>query len=199
MDGKEKEKYGGNKNGRGLDDTRKRKERRKQKGGDITKTRAYVINLKRREDRKNKMIDIITNMKIETFMDIKNNILPSEEYLKFNIIKIHEEFDISKIVNNIDENIFCSMLDLQIYRMILELIPNTEYIYLNFIKNDQIFKNNRFSLKQIINSYLKNNDFSILDKHIEYFRKAKSDFDLPLNKKVIINIYNMYIHFGGSW
>lgn len=142
-------------------------------------------------NRKNKMIDIITNMKIETFMDIKNNILPSEEYLKFSIIKIHEEFDISKIVNNIDENIFCSMLDLQIYRMILELIPNTEYIYLNFIKNDQIFKNNRFSLKQIINNYLKNNDFSILDKHIEYFRKAKSDFDLPLNKKVIINIYNI--------
>ena len=142
-------------------------------------------------NRKNKMIDIITNMKIETFMDIKNNILPSEEYLKFNIIKIHEEFDISKIVKNVDENIFCSMLNLQIYRMILELIPNTEYIYLNFIRNDQIFKNNSYSLKQIINNYLKNNDFSILDKHIEYFRKAKSDFDLPLNKKVLINIYNI--------
>lgn len=144
-------------------------------------------------NRKNRMIDILTNMKIETFMDIKNNVLPSEEYLKFNIIKIHEEFDILKIVNNVDENIFCNMLDLQIYRMILELIPNTEYIYLDFIKNDQTFKNNRFSLKQTINNYLKNNDFSILDKHIEYFKKTKSDFELPLNKKVLINIYNILL------
>jgi hypothetical protein len=142
-------------------------------------------------NRKNKILDLIINMKIETIIDIKKNILPSEKYFKFNIIKIHEQFNILDIVNNLDDNIFCSMLNLQIYRMILELIPNTNYIYLNFIKNDIVFKNNSFSLKQIINKYLENNDNNILNKHIEYFKKAKSDFDIPLNKKILINIYNI--------
>ena len=144
-------------------------------------------------NRKNKILDIITNIKIETFIDIKNNVLPSQEYLKYNIIKIHEIFNKLEIVNNLDDNIFCSMLDLQVYRMILELIPNTEYIYLNFIKNDKVFKNNRFSLKKIINEYLKSDDKNILNKHIEYFKKAKSDFDIPLNKKVLTNIYNILL------
>lgn len=142
--------------------------------------------------RTNILSNMIYNLDICTFMDLKNKqILPPDEYLNFKLINIHSNINFDEIIeypNLTDLNIIGSnMLDLQLYRIILEIVLETEYVYLPYIKNDQIFKNTRYSFKQAI----KNNNESQLNKHNDYFIKLNSEFIMPKSKKILLNIFNL--------
>ena len=147
-------------------------------------------------NRINRISEMLANLSIETFFDLKtNNILPPDEYLNFNLISIHNSINPTDIVNyaNItDLNVvFSHMMNLQLEKMILNLVNSSEHIYLTYAKNDQIFKNNRHSLKYAIKEYLYSNNDIQIKKHIEYFKKSKSEFVISMCKKNLQNIYNL--------
>ena len=147
-------------------------------------------------NRTNKISEMLSNLSIETYLDLKsNNILPPDEYLNFNLINIHKSINPSDIINyaNItDLNVvFSHMMNLQLEKMILQLVNSKDHIFLLYAKNDQIFKNNRHSLKYAIKEYLSSDDDSQLIKHIEYFKKSKSEFIIELCKKNLQNIFNL--------
>jgi hypothetical protein len=147
-------------------------------------------------NRTNRISEMLSNLSIETYLELKsNNILPPDEYLNFNLINIHKSInpiDIINYANITDLNVvFSHMMNLQLEKMILQLVNSKEHIFLLYAKNDQIFKNNRHSLKYAIKEYLDNNDESQLIKHIEYFKKSKSEFIIELCKKNLQNIFNL--------
>ena len=147
-------------------------------------------------NRTNKISEMLSNLSIETYLDLKsNNILPPDEYLNFNLINIHKSINPSDIINyaNItDLNVvFSHMMNLQLEKMILQLVNSKDHIFLLYAKNDQIFKNNRHSLKYAIKEYLSSDDDSQIIKHIEYFKKSKSEFIIELCKKNLQNIFNL--------
>ncbi len=146
--------------------------------------------------RSNKLLDILQNMDIGLYMDLKSKqILPPDEFMEFNLTNVHLPIEPNKILshpNNIDlESIFTNMLDLQVYRMILELVSDPNMIYVDYIKNDQIFKNNKFQLKSMIEKYLKTADQDTMIKHIDYFKKTKSEFDIPSDIKGLKYVLNI--------
>jgi hypothetical protein len=147
-------------------------------------------------NRTNKLSDMLANLNIETFIDLKEKqILPPDEYLNFNLVEIHKSINPDQIINyqNLTDlnNIFSHMMNLQLEKMILELVSSKEHMYLPYAQNDQIFKNNRHSLKQAIKDYISNDNSQQLIKHIEYFKKSKSDFVIPQCKKNLQNILNL--------
>ena len=147
-------------------------------------------------NRTNKISEMLANLSIETFLDMKNNnILPPDEYLNFNLIDIHSSINSEDIINysNItDLNVvFSHMMDLQLEKMILDLVKSKEHIYLPYVKNDQIFKNNRHSLKYALKDYICSGSEDQIKKHIDYFKKSKSEFIIPLCKKNVQNIFNL--------
>jgi hypothetical protein len=142
--------------------------------------------------RLNKLSDILNNMDINIYIDLKEKkLLPKDEYMNFSVIEAHQEIDSQKIINysNITdlEIIFNNMINLHTNRIIQEISNSDDYIYLQYIKNDQIFKNCRYSLIKSITDYLIDNTATDgINKHIEYFKKAKSEFIWPSDSNTIL-------------
>jgi hypothetical protein len=161
--------------------------------------------------RSNKLSDILNNMNINIYIDLKTQkILPPEQYINFNSKNIHSHIDPYKIIrhsNTTDlETIFSNMMNLQVERMIQELVNTNEYIYLPYIKNDQIFQNNKYSLRHAIRQFTEETTHTThtthtsckkdLEKHIEYFKKQNSNFIIPISgsdsdNKFLTNILNL--------
>jgi hypothetical protein len=82
------------------------------------------------------------------------------------------------------------MINLHIDRIIQEIIGVDDYIYLPYIKNDQIFKNCKYSLIKSITEYLSDSSvYQGLEKHIDYFKKCKSEFIFPSMKSSKFNSF----------
>ena len=153
--------------------------------------------------RLNKLSDILNNMDINIYIDLKQKkVLPTDEYMNFNVIEAHQSIDPFKIINYSNltdlEIIFNNMINLHVDRIIQEIIGVDDYIYLPYIKNDQIFKNCRYSLIKALTDYLADNsNTSAINKHIDYFKKAKSEFIWPSDtntktyNKILQNILNL--------
>lgn len=145
--------------------------------------------------RKNNLLEILNNIDIKLYVDLKNkNILPSEDYFCFNVNIIHPNIEPNKIIqysNTTDLNImFQNMLNLCTQRIIYELLSDN-ILYYSYIKNDQIFKTNYYSLRSAINKYLIENDITYLKKHIDYFSKRGSEFTISTNKKDLKTLYDI--------
>jgi hypothetical protein len=151
-------------------------------------------NLK--NNRQNKLSDILANLDINIYIDLKTkNILPPDEYLNFRSDQNHTPINPSNIINysNITDlnQIFCNMINIHIYRIISELNSNNEFVYLPYIKNDPVFKQNKYSLRYSFKEYLTTSNDSQLIKHREYFSKSKSEYNIPYSKKNILKSYNV--------
>jgi DNA helicase-2/ATP-dependent DNA helicase PcrA len=143
-------------------------------------------------------IDILSNMNIIQYIKIKElSILPPDKYLEFEIEIIYDPIKPEQIINysnTMDLNcVFGNMINLQIYRMILELIPDQSptYIYPKYILNESIIKSNSYTLTKAIRKYISKTDTKELDTHIKYFQKSNSLINILPCKKTLSNIYNL--------
>lgn len=146
--------------------------------------------------RPNKLSDVLNNMDINIYIELKQKkVLPSDEYMNFTVIQVHQFIDPLKIINYSNltdlEIIFNNMINLHTDRIIQEIIGVDDYIYLPYIKNDQIFKNCRYTLIKALIDYLADNsNTTAINKHTDYLKKKKSEFTWPSDTDTNTKTYN---------
>jgi len=165
---------------------------------DIVTTKLCKINYNNINKRQKKIFNIFNDIDINLYIDIKEkNLLPNREYMIFVTYIIHDSIDYSKIIkydNLIDlEIIFNNMINLHINRMIQEIISD-EYVYLSYIKNDDIFKKYKNQLIKTISDYLElNSNYLDIEKITNYIQKNDSEFKWTTNTKILHNILNILL------
>ena len=154
-------------------------------------------------DSKHNMMNYLKNLNIDKYLEMKDNsILPSEQYLCFKTTNLDSEIEM--IPNDLIhcntqiniESLFCDFINIIIYRLIYECNKNYNYIYLNYVKNDKVLRNNSYTLKDAIKKYLSDpTDDKSLNKHITYFNSHDSELNLIIDKRYLTKVSNYLLTY----